>query len=155
CSGIPQVRYPQGHRITPVCRFRDRRTDSASRGLMHDSTPAQIALVTGASAGFGRAICERFLRDGYRVIAAARRMERLLDLQQRYGDAVLPVALDVRDEQAIADMKASLPEGWRDIDILVNNAGLALGTEKAQEALLQDWRTMIDTNITGDRKSVG
>ncbi|KAB0612194.1 SDR family NAD(P)-dependent oxidoreductase [Castellaniella defragrans] len=116
---------------------------------MNDSTQQQIALVTGASAGFGRAICERFLRDGYRVIAAARRMEPLLELRQQYGEALLPVSLDVRDEQAIAAMKASLPEGWRDIDVLVNNAGLALGTEKAQEAVLRDWRTMIDTNVTG------
>jgi len=116
---------------------------------MNDSTQAQIALVTGASAGFGRAICERFLRDGYRVIAAARRMEPLLELQSRHGEALLPVSLDVRDEQSIAAMKESLPVHWRDIDVLVNNAGLALGTEKAQEAVLQDWRTMIDTNVTG------
>ncbi|CAM3800363.1 SDR family NAD(P)-dependent oxidoreductase [Castellaniella denitrificans] len=116
---------------------------------MNDSTQQQIALVTGASAGFGRAICERFLRDGYRVIAAARRMEPLLELQRQHGDAVLPVFLDVRDEQAIAAMKASLPENWRDVDVLVNNAGLALGTEKAQEAILREWRTMIDTNVTG------
>ncbi|MHA3903044.1 SDR family oxidoreductase [Castellaniella sp. WN] len=116
---------------------------------MHDSTQRPIALVTGASAGFGRAICERFLRDGYRVIAAARRMEPLLELQQKYGEALLPVSLDVRDEQAIAAMKESLPENWRDIDVLVNNAGLALGIERAQEAALRDWRTMIDTNVTG------
>jgi 3-hydroxy acid dehydrogenase/malonic semialdehyde reductase len=116
---------------------------------MNDSTQQQIALVTGASAGFGRAICERFLRDGYRVIAAARRMEPLRELQRQYGEAVLPVVLDVRDEQAIAAMRASLPEHWRDVDVLVNNAGLALGTEKAQEAVLRDWRMMIDTNVTG------
>ncbi len=116
---------------------------------MNDSTQRPIALVTGASAGFGRAISERFLRDGYRVIATARRMEPLRELQQKYGDAVLPVSLDVRDEQAVAAMAQSLPEVWRDIDVLVNNAGLALGKEKAQEADFQDWRTMIDTNVTG------
>lgn len=116
---------------------------------MTQSTQQAIALVTGASAGFGRAICERFLRDGYRVIAAARRMEPLLEMQRRHGDAVLPVQLDVRDEQAIADMKQSLPESWRAIDVLVNNAGLALGTEKAHAAVLSEWRTMIDTNVTG------
>ncbi len=116
---------------------------------MNDSTQRPIALVTGASAGFGRAISERFLRDGYRVIATARRMEPLRELQQKYGDAVLSVSLDVRDEQAVAAMALSLPEVWRDIDVLVNNAGLALGKEKAQEADFQDWRTMIDTNVTG------
>lgn len=116
---------------------------------MNNSTQPQIALVTGASAGFGHAISERFLRDGYRVIAAARRMEPLRSLRQQYGDAVLPVSLDVRDEQAVAALRDSLPEAWRDIDVLVNNAGLALGKEKAHEADFQDWRTMIDTNVTG------
>ena len=116
---------------------------------MNNSTQPQIALVTGASAGFGHAISERFLRDGYRVIAAARRMEPLRALRQQYGDAVLPVSLDVRDEQAVAALRDSLPEAWRDIDVLVNNAGLALGKEKAHEADFQDWRTMIDTNVTG------
>ncbi|MBV2182222.1 MAG: SDR family NAD(P)-dependent oxidoreductase [Castellaniella sp.] len=116
---------------------------------MNDSKPQPIALVTGASAGFGRAISERFLRDGYRVIATARRMEPLRELQRKYGDAVLPVSLDVRDEQAVAALKESLPQAWRDIDVLVNNAGLALGKEKAHEADFRDWRTMIDTNVTG------
>ena len=116
---------------------------------MNNSTQPQIALVTGASAGFGHAISERFLRDGYRVIAAARRMEPLRSLRQQYGDAVLPVSLDVRDAQAVAALRDSLPEAWRDIDVLVNNAGLALGKEKAHEADFQDWRTMIDTNVTG------
>lgn len=116
---------------------------------MNDSTQRPIALVTGASAGFGRAISERFLRDGYRVIAAARRMAPLQELQRRHGDALLPIQLDVRDAQAVAAVKQSLPEAWRAIDVLVNNAGLALGTEKAQEADFQNWQTMIDTNITG------
>ncbi|MFC4299239.1 MAG: SDR family NAD(P)-dependent oxidoreductase [Castellaniella sp.] len=116
---------------------------------MTQSTQQPIALVTGASAGFGRAISERFLRDGYRVIAAARRMAPLQELQRRHGDALLPIQLDVRDAQAVAAVKQSLPEAWRAIDVLVNNAGLALGTEKAQEADFQNWQTMIDTNITG------
>lgn len=116
---------------------------------MNDSTPHPIALVTGASAGFGRAISERFLRDGYRVIAAARRLEPMRELQRKYGDAVLPVSLDVRDEQAVVSLRESLPPAWRDIDVLVNNAGLAMGKEKAHEADFQDWRTMIDTNVTG------
>ena len=116
---------------------------------MTQSAHQPIALVTGASAGFGRAICIRLVRDGYRVIAAARRMEPLLELQQQYGDAVFPVSLDVRDEQAIAETKQSLPDSWRNIDVLVNNAGLALGISKVQDADVSDWKTMIDTNITG------
>lgn len=108
-----------------------------------------IALVTGASAGFGHAICARLLRDGYRVIAASRRTEPLQALRRQHGEALLSVSLDVRDESAIAAMKQSLPDNWRDVDILVNNAGLALGKEKAQEADFEDWRTMIDTNVTG------
>ena len=75
---------------------------------MTHSTQPQIALVTGASAGFGHAISERFLRDGYRVIAAARRMEPLRELQRKYGDAVLPVSLNVRDEQAVAEREVFL-----------------------------------------------
>jgi NADP-dependent 3-hydroxy acid dehydrogenase YdfG len=62
---------------------------------------------------------------------------------------LLPLELDVTRRSAIDEALASLPDGWRDIDILVNNAGLALGLEPAQEASLEDWDTMIDTNCKG------
>jgi len=110
----------------------------------------KIVLITGASAGFGWATAERFIAQGDKVIACARREERLLSLREKYGkDKVYPCVLDVRDTQRIARLLSSLPAEWRDIDILVNNAGLALGTQLANATELDDWDTMIDTNIRG------
>ncbi len=106
-------------------------------------------LVTGATAGFGAAFARRFIRDGHRVIATGRRVERLQDLAAELGENLLPLTLDVTDKQAIAAFPASLPEAWKQIDVLVNNAGLALGLAPAWEADLEDWDTMIATNITG------
>jgi 3-hydroxy acid dehydrogenase/malonic semialdehyde reductase len=83
------------------------------------------------------------------VIAAARRIDRLQQLQAALGSALLPVELDVTDKASIATMLENLPTEWRDIDILVNNAGLALGVAPAQNASLDDWETMIDTNNKG------
>jgi 3-hydroxy acid dehydrogenase / malonic semialdehyde reductase len=108
-----------------------------------------IVFVTGASAGFGAAIARTFVKGGHRVIAAARRKERLVALANELGDALLPVELDVRDESAITSAIAALPEAFSQIDVLVNNAGLALGLEPAQRANLDDWKSMIDTNCTG------
>ena len=108
-----------------------------------------IVFVTGASAGFGAAIARTFVKGGHRVIAAARRKERLVALSNELGDALLPVELDVRDENAVRDAVAALPDAFAQIDVLVNNAGLALGLEPAQRANLDDWKNMIDTNCTG------
>jgi 3-hydroxy acid dehydrogenase/malonic semialdehyde reductase len=106
-------------------------------------------LVTGATAGFGAAFARRFVRDGHRVIATGRRVERLEALAKELGPAVLTLSLDVTDEKAVAAFPASLPEGWRQIDVLVNNAGLALGLSPAWEADLSDWDKMIATNVSG------
>ncbi len=108
-----------------------------------------IVLITGASAGFGAAMARAFVQHGHRVIAAARRTERLDALAAELGDALLPLALDVTQKNSIDRALASLPAGWQDIDVLVNNAGLALGLEPAHEAHLDDWDTMIATNCTG------
>jgi 3-hydroxy acid dehydrogenase/malonic semialdehyde reductase len=105
--------------------------------------------VTGASAGFGSAIARRFARDGHRVIAAARRADKLLALKAELGEAVLPFALDVTDAEAVAALPGSLPSDWREIDVLVNNAGLALGLDPAWRAKGSDWDTMVATNVTG------
>ncbi len=105
--------------------------------------------VTGASAGFGRAIAARLVQDGHRVIAAARRRERLDTLAAELGSAVLPYALDVTDAASVAGLPDALPAAWRDVDVLVNNAGLALGMDPAFRASLSDWDTMVATNVTG------
>ena len=106
-------------------------------------------LVTGATAGFGAAITRRMVREGHRVIAAGRRAERLDALRAELGDALLPLQLDVTDAAAVAALPGSLPEGCREVDVLVNNAGLALGISPAQQASLEDWSTMVATNVTG------
>jgi NADP-dependent 3-hydroxy acid dehydrogenase YdfG len=106
-------------------------------------------MITGASAGFGAAMARKFVQTGHRVIAAARRTERLDTLAKELGKNLLPVGLDVSSKSSIDAALASLPADWQDIDVLINNAGLALGLEPAHEAHLSDWDTMIATNCTG------
>jgi 3-hydroxy acid dehydrogenase/malonic semialdehyde reductase len=113
------------------------------------TTKPGIVFVTGASSGFGAAIARRFATDGYRVIASARRAERISELAAEVGPQVLPVTLDVRDRASVAEVIAALPAEFAEIDILVNNAGLALGMGPAQEADLEQWDQMIDTNCKG------
>jgi 3-hydroxy acid dehydrogenase/malonic semialdehyde reductase len=113
------------------------------------STQPETAFVTGASSGFGAAVARRFAGGGARVIAAARRADRLKDLAAELGPRLLPVTLDVRDRAAVADTVAGLPGEFARIDVLVNNAGLALGLGPAQDADLDDWDQMIDTNCKG------
>lgn len=108
-----------------------------------------IIFVTGASSGFGAAVARRFAADGARVVAAARRADRVRDLASELGSQILPLTLDVRDRAAVAQAIAGLPEEFRAVDVLVNNAGLALGLNPAQEADLDDWDQMIDTNCKG------
>lgn len=108
-----------------------------------------IIFVTGASAGFGAAIARSFVKGGHRVVATARRKDRLDALAAELGDALLPLELDVRDRNAVAAVPALLPADFAEVDVLVNNAGLALGLEPAHKASLEDWQTMIDTNCAG------
>ena len=108
-----------------------------------------IVLITGASSGFGAAMARRFVQQGHRVIAAARRSERLADLRDELGAALLPVTLDVTDKNSISQALAGLSADWQPIDVLINNAGLALGTEPAHLASLDEWETMIATNARG------
>ncbi len=108
----------------------------------------KTALITGATAGFGRAAARRFVDAGWQVVATGRRADRLEVLRAELGDAVHTACFDVRDETAMRAALDALPERFRGIDLLVNNAGLAQGTKPAQDALLSDWKTMIDTNVT-------
>lgn len=109
----------------------------------------RVALVTGASTGFGAAIARRFATEGYRVVAAARRKDKLDELAKELGEGVLPVELDVTDREAVNGVVASLPAGFQEIDVLVNNAGLALGLEPAHLTDPDDWERMVDTNCKG------
>lgn len=110
---------------------------------------SRIVFVTGASAGFGRAITQRLVQDGHRIIAAGRRRTLLDALVSELGEAVLPYTLDVTDAAAVAALPDALPEAWRAVDVLVNNAGLALGMDPSYRAQLSDWDTMVATNVTG------
>ena len=109
---------------------------------------SKTALVTGATSGFGEAIARRFVAGVWKVVATGRRGERLSRLSDALGDAVHPLAFDMRDDAAMRDALAGLPADFAGIDLLVNNAGLALGTAPAQRADLAQWRQMIDTNVT-------
>jgi 3-hydroxy acid dehydrogenase / malonic semialdehyde reductase len=112
--------------------------------------PPGVAFVTGASSGFGAAIARRYAGAGVRVVAVARRVDRLSVLVDEFGgDLIFDSGLDVRDRDAIEQLVASLPPEFAEVDVLVNNAGLALGLEPAQEADLDSWEQMIETNCTG------
>lgn len=108
-----------------------------------------VAFVTGASSGFGAAIACRFAQDGLRVVAAARRIDRLETLREEFGDLILPVALDVRVRTQVESVVRELPPQFAEIDILVNNAGLSQNLEPAYRVPLEDWEVMVDTNIKG------
>jgi 3-hydroxy acid dehydrogenase/malonic semialdehyde reductase len=122
----------------------------------------KIVLITGATSGFGEACARKFSAAGYRIIITGRRKERLEKLQQELDPSVssqpvaftpsanvLPLVFDVRDKAAVFATLTNLPEEWKKIDILINNAGLALGRDYFEEANLDDWETMIDTNVKG------
>ena len=108
-------------------------------------------VITGASSGFGQAAAKRFASEGYRLVLMARRLERLTDLAFTLEeDAPCHVVeLDVRDSNAVSEAFATLPEPFHQPDILINNAGLALGLSGADAVDLDDWETMVDTNIKG------
>jgi serine 3-dehydrogenase (NADP+) len=108
----------------------------------------KTAIVTGATSGIGEATARALAGAGWQVIVTGRRAERLAALAEEYKDLIRPAVFDIRDEAALDAALAALPDSFRGIDLLVNNAGLALGTAPAQRADLDQWRTMIDTNVT-------
>lgn len=108
-------------------------------------------LITGATSGFGKAAAQRFAKAGWSLILTGRRVERLKALEEELSEQVpmLTLALDVRDSDAVTTAISGLPEDFLPLTCLINNAGLALAPEPAQKVALEDWHTMIDTNITG------
>lgn len=113
----------------------------------------KIILITGATSGFGKAIAEKFAAEKWNCIITGRRKEKLealaLKLQNEYGVKVLPLVFDVQDREAVFEKLGNLPNEWKSIDVLVNNAGLALGRDSFEVANLNDWDTMINTNVKG------
>ncbi len=111
---------------------------------------AKTILITGATSGFGKAAAELFRSNGWKLILTGRRRDRLQELQEKFGAANVHIAVfDVRDRQQVEAAIQEIPREFHDIDILLNNAGLALGLGPAQEADLDEWETMVDTNIKG------
>lgn len=108
-----------------------------------------IIFITGATAGFGAAMVRRFITSGHKVIATGRRQERLDEMKKEFGDEIYPLLLDVQNKDMVEKAIDGLHHDWKKIDVLVNNAGLALGTDLAQEANVDDWDTMVQTNING------
>ncbi len=90
-----------------------------------------------------------FVKHGHQVVLSGRRKERLDALAAELGDLALPLVMDVTCKNSINDAMSVLPQSWRQVDVLINNAGLALGTQPAHEAPLEDWETMIATNCMG------
>jgi NADP-dependent 3-hydroxy acid dehydrogenase YdfG len=110
-------------------------------------------LITGATAGIGKATAEIFAKNGHRVILTGRREERLHELSEsfedRYDNECHILAFDVRDADAVKNAIDTLPDEWKNVDILINNAGLSRGLDPIHEGSLEDWSTMIDTNVKG------
>jgi len=108
-----------------------------------------IVLVTGATSGFGEAIARRFAAEGHSLILVGRRVDRLRQLKDEIETPVYDLPLDVRERDTVAEAIADLPPDFKDVDVLVNNAGLALGLEPSWATDLDDWETMVDTNVKG------
>jgi len=112
-----------------------------------------IALITGATSGFGKATAIRFAEHGYNVIITGRREERLNELEdyikENFEVDVLTLCFDVRNREETINELNAIPHEWKDVTVLVNNAGLAAGLSTIQDGDIDDWDTMIDTNLKG------
>jgi len=113
----------------------------------------KIVFITGATSGFGKACAEKFASHGYDLILNGRREERLEEirarLEKKFNIAVCLLPFDVRNRGKVFEAIKDIPEEWQAIDILINNAGLALGRDYFDEADIDDWETMIDSNVKG------
>ena len=112
----------------------------------------KVVMITGATSGIGMACARKFAENGDRLILTGRNEDRLAGIKKELvaqGADVLTLVFDVRDREKASQAVKTLPAEWQEIDVLVNNAGLALGLEPEYEGDLDDWETMIDTNIKG------
>ena len=114
---------------------------------------SKIAFITGATSGIGKACADKFARQGYDIIITGRRSDRLLqvklELEKEYAIRVLTLCFDVRNRDQVFREVENLPVEWQDINILINNAGLALGKDLFDDADMDDWDTMMHTNVDG------
>ena len=111
-----------------------------------------VIFITGATAGFGKAIAQKFSEAKWDIIINGRRKERLAQLEEELkanGSKVLSLPFDLRNEQEVNNAIQQLPQEWKKIDVLINNAGLAAGSNLIQDGNSADWNTMIDTNVKG------
>ncbi|HLY72469.1 MAG TPA: SDR family NAD(P)-dependent oxidoreductase [Puia sp.] len=113
----------------------------------------KIILITGATSGFGKASAHKFAANNCDLIITGRRKEKLdqlkIELEKKYGVKILPLLFDVQNRDGVFSAIENLPEEWKKIDVLINNAGLALGRDFFEEADIDDWETMLDTNVKG------
>jgi serine 3-dehydrogenase len=115
-----------------------------------ENTVTKTVLITGATSGFGATMARRFAKAGWRVVAMGRRAERLRNLVDEFGPETITAAtFDVLNVAEMDHTLSTLRESFRTIDVLINNAGLALGAAPAPETKLEDWLTMIETNVKG------
>ena len=114
---------------------------------------SKIVFITGSSSGFGKAFAEKFAANGYNLILNARRQDKLFEikssLENQYGTKILLLPFDVQNREEVSNAISSLPTEWQAVSLLINNAGLALGRDYFEEASLDDWETMLDTNVKG------
>jgi NADP-dependent 3-hydroxy acid dehydrogenase YdfG len=114
---------------------------------------SKIVFITGATSGFGKASAEQFASNNCSLILNGRRKDRLEELKHeleiRFKVNVLTLAFDVQNKKEVFDTIGKLPVEWQNIDVLINNAGLALGRDFFDEADMDDWETMINTNVKG------
>ncbi len=117
------------------------------------ATVNKTALITGATAGFGKATAELFASNGWNMIICGRRKVRLdlleRQLKEKFGVDVISLSFDIRNNEEVKKAISSLSGKWKSIDLLVNNAGLAVGLSSIQEGTIDDWEQMIDTNVKG------
>ena len=115
--------------------------------------PIKNILITGATSGIGKATASIFAKKGYNVIITGRRADRLEEIKskfkKKYGVKVKTLVFDVRDKKQVKKSLANLKGDWSNIDVLINNAGLAKGLDYIHEGSIDDWETMIDTNVKG------
>lgn len=113
----------------------------------------KIILITGATSGFGKAIAEKFSAEKWNCIITGRRADKLHafadELREKFQIRVLSLVFDVQKKDEVFQNLRNLPKEWKDVDVLVNNAGLALGRDNFDEGNIEDWDTMIDTNVKG------